>query len=155
MLYLHKCAVFARFLANTACLGKYSTLGSRQVTANIDYSPLPHYHLLPLPLLSSRHVTCIILSRRRRHAAISCIPLLPSLPFAAINNCSGFAVTFVAYPDCFFSWLCETIASYTTGCPITIALHRCAFIINYTYTYTYTSTINQLKHRLRVAIWKK
>ena len=58
---------------------------------------------------------------------------------------TGFAVTF-AYPDCFFSWLREIIASYTaihSGCPITIALHRCAFIINY----TYTSTINQLKHR--------
>ena len=86
MLYLPKCAVFAGFLANTARLGKYSTLGNRQVTANIDYSPLPHYHLLPLPLLSSRHATCIIPSRRRRRAAISCIPLLPSLPFAAINN---------------------------------------------------------------------
>ena len=56
----------------------------RQVTANIDYSPLLHYHSLPLPLLSSRHTTCII--PRRRCAAISCIPLLPSLLFAAINN---------------------------------------------------------------------
>ena len=143
MLYLPKCAVFARFPANTARLGKYSTLGNRQVTANIDYSPLPHYHSLPLPLLSSRRATCIIPSRRRRRAAISCIPLLPSLPFAAINNWfrRNFCVSRL-----FFSWLCETIASYTTihsGCLITIALHRCTFIINY----TYTSTIKQLKHR--------
>ena len=93
VLYLPKCAVFAGFPADTARLGKYSTLGNRQVTANIDYSPLPHYHSLPLPLLSSRHATCIIPSRRR--AAISCIPLLPSLPFAAINNwfCCNFRVS--------------------------------------------------------------
>ena len=111
-----------------------------------DYSPFLHYHSLPLLLLSSRHATCIISSRRRRRAAISCIPLLPSLPFAAINNWfrRNFHVSRL-----FFSWLCKTIASYTIihsgcpeGCSITIALHRCAFIINY----TYTSTINQLKH---------
>ena len=86
-------AIFARFLANTARLGKYSTLGNRQVTSNIDYSPLPHHHSLPLPLLSSRHATYIIPSRRR--AAISCIPLLPSLPFAAINNwfCRNFHIS--------------------------------------------------------------
>ena len=86
-------AVFARFPANTARLGKYSTLGNRQVTANI---PLPHYHSLPLPLLSSRqHTTCIIPSQRQRRAPISCIPLLPSLPFAAINNwfCRNFHVS--------------------------------------------------------------
>ena len=76
VLYLPKYAVYIP--ANTARLGKYSTL------ANIDYSPLLHYHSLPLPLLSSRHTTCII--PRRRCAAISCIPLLPSLLFAAINN---------------------------------------------------------------------
>ena len=86
VLYLPKCAVFAGFPANTARLGKYSILGNKQVTANIDYSPLPHYHSLPLLLLSSRHATCIIPSQRQRRPAISCIPLLLSLPFAAINN---------------------------------------------------------------------
>ena len=96
--------------------------------------------------LKTRYI-CIIPSRRQRRAAISCIPLLLSLPFAAINNwfCRNFCVSRL-----FFSWLHETIANYTTihsGSPITIALHRCAFIINYTYTYIYTSTINQLKHR--------
>ena len=44
VLYLPKCAVFAGFQANTACLGKYSTLGNRQVTANIDYSPIICFH---------------------------------------------------------------------------------------------------------------
>ena len=94
VLYLPKCAVFAGFPANTARLGKYSTLDNRQVTANIDYSPLPHYHSLPLLLLSSRHETCIIPSRR--HAVISCILLLPSL-YHLLPLTIGFAVTF-AYP---------------------------------------------------------
>ena len=120
VLYLPKCAVFAGFPANTVCLGKYSTLGNGQVRlfnssalsfASITIAELKTYALyrvegkdvLPLAVYHS---------------------LLPSLPFAAINNWfhRNFRVSRL-----FFSWLRETIASYTTihsGCPITIALHR-------------------------------
>ena len=142
VLYLPKCTVFAGFPANTARLGKYSTLGYRQVTANRHiFRTIIHFHDT-VAELKTRYIATLY-----RVEGEGALPL-------AVYHCYRhyhllLLTTGFAYPDCFFSWLRKTIASYTTihsGCPITIALHRCAFIINYTYTYTYTSTINQLKH---------
>ena len=73
----------------SARLSKYSTLGNRKVTVNrLFTSSALSFASITVAELKTRymHYTESKAKARCHNQPYSCIPLLPSLPFAAINN---------------------------------------------------------------------
>ena len=132
-----KCAI-----AICPITGKYRTLSYRQVTAN---------RLLISSVLSFASTTIAELKARYMHYTItfeakSCChyhSVLPSLPLTIGKS-------LVSRSQIAFSAVYAQVILSFTQATITMALPRCAFVINY----TYTSKINQLKHRFASAIQK-